>query len=132
MSSIYRVGMNRQFSIEFENYPEYQQDKILDFVNLFKKFGLSDFSKYDGKIAPSWSSLKSSNPDYIYAKANNLWHYHIGIPIYQQVHSKYKTSDVVLHFQWRSGENVIYLVDIYNHYKHDGSFYLPSFNYLAQ
>ncbi len=76
MSSIYHVGMNRQFSIEFENYPEYQQDKILDFVNLFKKFGLSDFSKYDGKITPSWSSLKSSNPNYIYAKANNLWHYH--------------------------------------------------------
>lgn len=132
MSSVYHVRMNRQFSIEFGNYPEYQQDKILDFVNLFKQFGLSDFSKYDGKIAPSWSNLESSNPNYIYAKANNLWHYHIGIPIYQQVHSKYKTSNVVLHFQWEQGENVIYLVDIYNHYKHDGSFYLPSSGYLTQ
>ena len=128
----YRVKFHKQFAIEFRNYPKNQQDKIFDFIETFKQHGLSDFSKYDGKIAPSWSNLEGSNPNYIYAKANNLWHYHIGIPIYQQIHSKYKTSDVVLHFQWRQGENVIYLVDIYNHYKHDGSFYLPSFSYLAQ
>lgn len=59
MCSVYRVEMNRQFSIEFGNYPEYQQDKILDFIDLVKKFGLSDFSKHDGKIAPSWSSIQS-------------------------------------------------------------------------
>ena len=124
----YRVEFCKQFAIEFKNYPKNQQDKILDFIETFEQHGLSDFAKYDGKITPSWSGLKISNPNYIYTKENNLWHYHIGIPIYQQVHSKYKTSDVVLHFQWQQG----YLVDIYNHYTHDGSFYLPSFNYLAQ
>ena len=130
MASFYRVEFRRQFAIEFKNYPKNQQDKILDFIETFEQQGLTDFSKYAGKIAPSWSNLKSSNPNYAYAKENNLWHYHIGIPIYQQLHAKYKTSDVVLHFQWQQGENVIYLVDIYSHYRYDGSFYLPPSNYL--
>jgi mRNA-degrading endonuclease RelE of RelBE toxin-antitoxin system len=130
MNPVYTVKFRKQFAIEFQYYPDFQQDKILDFVETFEQHGLSDFSKYTGKISQSWSNLQPSNSDYRYAQKNHLWHYHIGIPKYEQLHSKYKTSDVVLHFQWHNKGNTICLVDIYSHYKIDGSFYLPSPDYL--
>jgi len=130
MNPVYTVKFRRQFAIEFQYYPNFQQDKILDFVEIFEQWGLSDFSKYNGKISPSWSGLEKTETNYDYAKNNNLWHYHIGIPKYQQLHPKYQTSDIVLHFQWHNKGNIIYLVDIYSHYKNDGSFYLPSPRYL--
>jgi mRNA-degrading endonuclease RelE of RelBE toxin-antitoxin system len=132
MNPIYTVKFYKQFSIEFQNYPLCQQDKILDFVETFEQHGLSDFSKYNGKISQSWATLQEEDINYHYAKNNNLWHYHIGIPHYKQLHQKYKTSDVVLHFQWHNQGSTVYLVDIYDHYKVDGSFYLPPPEYLAR
>jgi hypothetical protein len=93
--------------------------------------GLSDFTKYTGKITPSWSGLHCTDPIYQYAKNNDLWHYHIGIPKYVSNHNKYKTSDWVLHFQWPDKGNRITLVDICYHYKSDGTFHMPSSNYVA-
>jgi hypothetical protein len=121
----YEVYYLPQFKKEFTNYPTYQQDKILDFTDIYEVYGLSNFDKYEGKITPSWSNLDPSDPNYSYTRDNNLWHYHIGIPEYKQMHSKYKTSKVVLHFQWEDKGNIINLVDLYNHYLRDGTFYLP-------
>jgi hypothetical protein len=75
-----------QFSKEFVNYPIDQQDKILGFVSTFQRCGLADFLKYDGKITPSWKGLDATEHLYHYARDNELWHYHIGIPRYRQVH----------------------------------------------
>ncbi|MFH4214734.1 hypothetical protein WAI87_22805, partial [Acinetobacter baumannii] len=75
------------FAVEFGNYPETQQDKILDFTDVYEKYGLNDFSKYQGKISQSWRGIDKTHPIYDYAYSNNLWHYHIGIPEY--VKSKY-------------------------------------------
>jgi hypothetical protein len=127
---IYEVNYLPKFSYEFERYPISQQDKILDFTDIFEEFGLSNFQKYEGKIAQSWKNLDYFDPNYTYTKNNNLWHYHIGIPDYKEIHSKYKTSDMVLHFQWEQGSNKINLVDIYFHYKSNGTFYLPPEDYL--
>jgi hypothetical protein len=121
----------QQFAKEFHNYPQDQQDKILEFVELFELHGLADFTKYPGKITPSWSGLAATDPVCQYAKGHALWHYHIGIPKYSSNHSKYKTSDWVLHFQWPNKGDHVILVDVCYHYKSDGTFHIPDSRYLA-
>lgn len=120
----YTYSFRTQFASEFKNFPPEQQDKVLDFTDTFELHGLLDFTKYVGKIAPSWSGSATS-ADQAFAKANDLWHYHIGLPTYVQIHPKYKTSDWVLHFQWVKQGDHIDIVDLYSHYKFDGTFYLP-------
>jgi hypothetical protein len=127
----FTFSFKKQFAIEFLRYPIEQQDKILGFAETFEQHGLGDFSCYQGKITPSWKGVYPPHPDYEYALTNDLWHYHIGIPHYTSVHAKYMTSDCVLHFQWVNQGNHIDLVDIYDHYRADGSFYLPPLANLA-
>lgn len=92
---------------------------------------MSDFSIYEGKITPSWSG-NCSEEDKKFAQNKHLWHYHIGIPYYKKRHSKFKTSDYVLHFQWKYKGNHIAIADLCYHYKSDGSFYLPNEKYLEK
>lgn len=127
----YSWSFKKQLAKEFANYPQDQQDKILEFTELFELHGLSDFTKYTGKIFPSWSGLDSDNPLCQYAKTHCLWHYHLGIPKYLSRHGKYKTSDWVLHFQWPEQGNFIILVDVCYHYRSDGTFHLPDIKYLS-
>jgi len=116
---------------EFPNYPEDQQIAITQFKINFEQYGLTNFSKYQGKIGPSWKNLQPNTSKYNYAISNNLWHYHIGLPTYtQSPHGNYYTSDWVLHFQWVKNSNECYIVDIYYHHTSDKDFYLPSVNYL--
>ena len=126
---VYTWSFSIVFAEEFKQFPSPDQDKILDFIEIYETHGLSDFSKYEGKISPSWSG-NISQDNYSYAQDNALWHYHIGIPDYQQRHSAYKTSDWVLHFQWKNRGDHITIVDLYSHYKTDGTFYLPPEDYL--
>ncbi|MBM2883908.1 hypothetical protein JFK97_05850 [Chromobacterium phragmitis] len=128
----YFVEYGKKFALEFSRYPDYQQDKILDFVDTYERFGLGNFNNYPGKISKSWSGLMSHDPLHAYAVANSLWHYHIGLPDYKSVHQKYQTSDWVLHFKWPNMKNTIVLVDVCYHYRSDGSFYLPDDSYMDQ
>lgn len=131
----YTISYNDLFATEFANFPHDQQTAIVQFAYGFSQYGLSDFTKYTGKITPSWSGLTPSDPAYRYTYDNDLWHYHIGLPSYKSVHPKYKTSDILLHFQWpnwRTQGTHIDLVDIYNHYKSNGDFYIPPAQYLAK
>lgn len=121
----YTWSVKNQFQTEFDNFPEDQQDKIIEFTDLYEVHGLNDFDVYEGKIAPSWSGADIDPDVHEYAKSNELWHYHIGIPEYREVHSKYKTSEWALHFQWPNKGNHIILVDLYTHYLSDGTYYLP-------
>lgn len=127
----YSVTFKTQFAVEFANYPAKQQTAVLTFAQIFQQHGLADFTLYDGKITPSWSGLNPGDADYAYTYGSDLWHYHLGIPYYKQVHGKYKTSDVVLHFQWANRGKHIALVDVYDHYRADGTFYLPPASYLS-
>jgi hypothetical protein len=119
------------FAVEFTRYPQDQQNAILKFALTFQEYGLDDFSKYEGKISPSWKGLAPTEPRYHYAFSNNLWHYHVGIPDYRPSKhgNNYLTSDYVVHFQVNS-KNHITLVDILFHYHADGRFHLPSEKYL--
>lgn len=130
MTQIYTVSFGKLFAKEFNNFNEKDQDKVLDFTEQFERYGLGDFTKYPGKIAPSWSNLDEEDPNFVYAMSNTLWHYHVGLPEYVQRHPKYRTSDWVLHFQWKQGDNTIHLVDMCYHYTQDGKFYLPGPPYL--
>ncbi|MDG3394314.1 hypothetical protein P5E67_00850 [Vibrio parahaemolyticus] len=119
----YTFSFSKQFAKEFANFEQDQRDKVTAFLINYQKYGLSDFSKFEGKITPSWKGEDISQDDYDFTTQNKLWHYHVGYPSYTQNHSKYKTSDWVLHFK-REDPN-IHLVDLYVHYRVDGSFYLP-------
>ncbi|EMD9275296.1 hypothetical protein VWV82_003939 [Cronobacter malonaticus] len=132
MTQQYTVSFGKLFAKEFEHFNEKDQDKVLDFTELFERYGLADFSKYPGKISPTWSNLESDDPDFIYAMTNRLWHYHVGLPEYVQRHPKYMTSDWVLHFQWTQGDYNIHLVDMCYHYTQDGKFYIPKPHYLEK
>jgi hypothetical protein len=129
---MYTVTFLPKFASEFGNFPQDQQDKILNFVSQFETYGLDNFSRYEGKIAPSWNNLNITDQNYLYCINNALWHYHIGIPEYQQRHSKYKTSVWVLYFQWPDRRAHINLVDIYTHEDAHGNFYIPPQAYLNE
>ncbi len=130
MSFTWEFG--KQFAVEFARYPQDQQDKIIDFIELYVQFGLSDFTKFPGKIAPSWKGT----PDlatYKYARVNELWHYHVGLPNYVLSQNyTYFTSNWVLHFQWENMGSHILIVDILYHYKSNGEFHLPTEDYLIR
>ncbi|OXJ01079.1 hypothetical protein CFB48_13545 [Burkholderia sp. AU33647] len=126
----YIWGFNAQFAIEFARFKQDQQDAVIDFTDTFEKHGLSDFSKYPGKITYSWKGVPPGSSEFIYAKANDLWHYHVGLPTYTQW-AKFATSDWVLHFQWPGQGDHINLVDLCYHYTSNGQFYMPSAKYLV-
>ena len=91
----------------------------------------SDFSKYPGKVSPSWRGIEKTDPIYDFTYSNNLWHYHIGLPEYiKSKYNNYLTSDMILHFQWKNNINHIRILDITWHYKANGLFWLPKSNYL--
>ncbi|WP_028211622.1 hypothetical protein [Paraburkholderia mimosarum] len=127
---VHTWSFNAQFAIEFSRFPQDQQDAVLDFTDAFEQHGLSDFSKFPGKITYSWKGVPPGSAEFIYAKANELWHYHIGLPTYTQG-PKYSTSDWVLHFQWPKQGDHINLVDLCYHYTSGGLFYVPAAKYLA-
>lgn len=118
------------FAREFKNLPSPDSDKILDFIDIYEAHGLSDFSLYIGKLAPSWSGNFISATDYNYAQEHSLWHYHVGIPEYESNHPKYQTSEYLLHFQWPDRGNHITIVDLYSHYTSSDEFYFPPTSYL--
>ncbi|EMX1259838.1 MULTISPECIES: hypothetical protein [Klebsiella pneumoniae complex] len=132
MTQHFTTSFGKLFAKEFGNFTESDQDKVLDFTEQFERCGLRDFSCYQGKISASWSNLDETDANYIYAKDNDLWHYHVGLPEYVQRHPKYYTSDWVVHFQWVERGNHIHLVDMCYHYTYDGQFYLPKPEYLEK
>jgi hypothetical protein len=127
----YTWEYGKQFAVQFGRYPEDQQDKILDFTDIYEVFGLKDFSKYQGKITPSWRKIDKTDPIYDFTYSNNLWHYHIGMPDYvKSQYNNYSTSDMILHFQRKDHIKHIRLLDITWHYKANGEFWLPNPEYL--
>jgi hypothetical protein len=125
----YTVSFSLEFARNFARFPAADQVKIIDFQTLFESVGLGDFSKYPGKIAPSWSG-SATRPAAAFAKANDLWHYHVGIPTFKTtVGGMYMTSDWLLHFQWpdwRTNGPQIHIVDLLPHNGSSGAFNLPS------
>ena len=121
----FTLDFSAQFAKEFANFQKDQQDAVLDFTATYIAHGLADFTKYTGKITPTWNGVLVGSQQYNFAKSNDLWHYHIGLPHYSYVHPKYATSDWVLHFQWPSKGSHIRIVDMCYHTMSTGAFYVP-------
>lgn len=127
----YEFEFGHLFLEEYKHYPRDQQDAIASFLKTFLTYGLYDFSNFKGKVACSWKGLSNNHPHFDFAKKNNLWHYHIGIPDYQQsLYFDYKTSDYLLHFMLLHNRTKIVLIDTTCHYRADGTFWLPGPEYL--
>lgn len=128
MSFRWQLGI--QFQVEFQWYPQNQKEAVLKFIETYQQHGLGDFSKYTGKVSPSYKNIDKLDPIYDFTFTNNLWHYHLGLPEYlKSKYNDYLTSDMILHFQ-RKATDHIKLLDITWHYKADGTFWLPSQDYL--
>lgn len=132
MTQNYTVSFGKLFAANFEQFSKSDQDKVLDFTDKFEECGLVNFDVFPGKVSHSWANIDSSDANYTYAQANNLWHYHVGIPQYTTRHGKYKTSDWVVHFQWEYGASHIHIVDMHYHYSSDGVFYLPDLKFFEK
>jgi hypothetical protein len=87
----YKWSFHDQFAKEFKNFPVDQQDKVIEFTDVYEVHGLVDFNVYEGKIGPSWKTDEHISRQF--AIDHSLWHYHIGIPTYKQSIGDYKTSD---------------------------------------
>ena len=125
----YSVSFGAQFLKEYANYQPDQQASVTSFIKLYRTYGLGDFSKFPGKVSPSWKGAQGAA--LTYALDNDLWHYHVGLPQYKVSPGGYQTSDWVLHFQWPKKGLEIRLVDLCYHYTSTGQFYMPTAKYLV-
>lgn len=111
------VELSDFFSNNFRNFPCDDQHKIVTFIQHCQANGLTGLP---GKLKPS-TDVPGTDPDYHnkvqYARDNYLWHYHIGIPDYEQQNffAKVWTSRYVLHFQRFPGSKIIRIVDLDDH-----------------
>lgn len=111
------VELSDFFSANIANFPYEDKTKIAQFILHCQTNGLHNLP---GKLKAS-TDVPGIDPDYYakvqYAKENYLWHYHIGIPDYEQRNpfSKVLTSRYVLHFQRFPGNKVIRIVDLDDH-----------------
>ncbi len=119
------VEFGTQFKREFVHYPQRDKDIIALFVEhlLAKGFdGLEGRNKKSDEVPsddPNWR-IKVQ-----YAQVNHLWHYHIGIPNYDETKPfGDRTSEYVIHYQFI--DNIVKIVD----YSPHPPLKLPSETYL--
>ena len=110
-NSGYSVGFGQIFIDRFDKFPLKDKDKINDFVFHVEEHG---FVGLAGRNKSS-DNVPKDDPDFLskvkYAKEYRLWHYHVGIPVYDKAKGfgNY-TSEYVLHY--RLLENNIVIVDM--------------------
>lgn len=104
--------------------PQNDRQKILDFAKHITRFGFVGL-KGRNKSSDNVPIGDPKRQDKIrYAQTHRLWHYHIGIPTYQQSPKGDHTSQYVLHYML--GDDYIVLVGLSAH----PPFELPSESYL--
>ncbi|MBK5075193.1 hypothetical protein I2492_19600 [Budviciaceae bacterium CWB-B4] len=120
------VSLGKVFAKELRNYPPEDRLKILGFIAHVKEHS---FHGLEGRNKES-HHVDRNDPDFIvkvkFAIDNNLWHYHIGIVMYDM--SKPfgdRTSEYVLHYMMASSQNTK-IVDLSAH----PPFRFPSSSYL--
>lgn len=122
----YTVSYQLQFRQELQRMPRPEQMAVATFITTYQTYGLGNQTKLVGRLSPSWHGLPINHPNYQFARKFDLWHYHIGLPYYSGRQEWDRVSDWLLHFQWVGRGDHISLVDLYQHHRDDGSFYLPA------
>ncbi|HFW3089932.1 TPA: hypothetical protein ACIBE3_003549 [Salmonella enterica subsp. enterica serovar Reading] len=108
------VSFSKHFIGVFNELPENEQNKIVNFISHLKKYA---WSNLEGRNKKS-DDIDPRLPDYQekvdFVNKFNLWHYHIGIKQYN-LRKKYgdRTSRFVLHYM-RKPEKVK-IVDMSEH-----------------
>lgn len=113
------------FLQEFKYFPEQDRRKIKGFIDHIREYGLNHLpgrNKSSDDISPDdpyWAEKIH------YVQTHRLWHYHIGIPNYDERNGfgDY-TSEYILHYI--RGDGWIKIVDFSAH----PPFLLPKENYL--
>ena len=112
--------------MHYKQFPESDRKKIMMFIKHITTYG---FNGLPGKNKPS-DEVNKDAPNWLekvqYAQLHNLWHYHIGIPEYEDESLPYgrQTSEYVIHYI--KGNGFIRIVDMSAH----PPFKLPSLDYL--
>jgi hypothetical protein len=127
----FTFGMSRRFLAELPSESKEKQDSVDDFIELYELSGLADHTKFPGRLSPSWHTLPTNHKNYEYAQKHSLWHYHCGFPHYTSAKSWGNTSEYLIHFQWVGQGSHIDIVDLYEHYRYGGEFYIPTVERLV-
>tara|TARA_B100001063_G_C16663066_1_gene502115 strand:+ start:23 stop:448 length:426 start_codon:yes stop_codon:yes gene_type:complete len=112
-----RVLQNLEHKKSPTGYPEELPDalKVAHFVSEYLQNGFTDALR--GRNKPSWV-VPTDDPQWLnkvrYARELNLYHYHIGIPVYEKSRHGDYTSEYVLHYQ-QLDIKTIKLVDLDDH-----------------
>lgn len=118
------VTFGQLFSQYYVNFPVADKKKIFAFAEHVRQHG---FTGLKGRNKSS-ADVPRNNPNWLakvqYARQHNLWHYHIGIPNYEESEKGDMVSEYILHYV--KGENEIKIVDMSSH----PPFVLPSEDYL--
>lgn len=128
----YTFQLTRRLAADLVRLPEPHVDRLDDFIELYEQFGLSDHTKYPGRLSPSWHRLPTNHANCVHATKYSLWHYHMGHPHYAGGSSNAdgskwgQTSQYLIHFRWVGGGAHIDIVDLYTHDNSSGQFYIPS------
>ncbi len=118
------VIFGKLFNEYFKHYPLEDKRKIRLFIIHLKQHG---FDGLEGRNKSS-DNVPTDDPQWAkkvqYAQEHNLWHYHIGIPCYEEGNNGDQVSEYILHYI--KGEHEIKIVDMSSH----PPFELPSREYL--
>lgn len=124
---LYTFTASKYFSLKFDTLDYQFKRAIIDFLNHYKQYGLNNLT---GKLVPTYKQQDKLSEEYDFCFKNNLWHYHVGVPIYRlSKNGKYCTSLYLLHFSKVSNQE-IKLLDILPHYTEDGKFLIPDIKTL--
>ncbi len=121
-----KVDFGQIFINRFDNFPAADKQKIQEFADHVSRYG---FRRLPGRNKPS-TDVPTDDKDFIdkvvYARRHNLWHYHIGIPSYDERNDfgDY-TSEYVLHYKHMGAEIVVVDFDFHPPLS------LPSIQYLV-
>lgn len=121
------VKLTEKYANHVKNYSINDRTKILEVVNHVKETGtfqgLPGRNKNSNEVDKNDRNWKAKVD---FANKHNLWHYHIGIPKYDEtkIFGDY-TSEYMLHYQIKDG--TIWIVDMSPH-----PFSFPLNNYLVK
>lgn len=93
-----KVSLSEDFEAKMLNFPKADLLKIAEFIQHVEQFGLTDLI---GRNKNS-NNVPTDDPNWLkkvqYAQQHKLWHYHIGIPYYQQATNGDQVSEYILHY----------------------------------
>jgi hypothetical protein len=122
---ILNINFGRIFAQEFIHFPKDDQLKIFNFVNHLK------FNGFVGLPGRNKESTNVSADDHLFlikvkfARENNLYHYHIGIPVYDETKPTGDwTSKYILHYSYLDTD--VKIIEMSQH----PPFNLPATDYL--